>query len=132
MNLHQIKDGKFVCLGDQDAPCRNYPGCSCDYFGEDHDKQPGHEKIPQPQCWIDTWFEATSVHELYFGDEGEAMDWWIFPDGPVDWEFDDGITWSYEDDTKPVDPEDFDERQPESRVALDPNQIELSIGGQEG
>lgn len=104
--VHFIRDGRFVCLAEPSATCRNYPGCECEAWGDDlHGDPPadGHGDQPQDECWIKPWLDAVDLSESYADGDGELF---IgdneFPDGPVsvEWHFD-FLTWQYADDTDP-------------------------------
>lgn len=130
--VHFIRDGVFVCLAEPTDSCRNYPACDCEhwsrelhgqqrgdfigraptghalYANEDIPVTPGHETVPQDDCWIGTWINADALHDSYFGpinhkdvyNEAYGM---TFPDGPVehDWQGD-YMQWHYADSTVPV------------------------------
>src|SRR4029453_14828246 len=38
---------KFECRGNASSKCRNYPGCECEYWSDDHE----HPSSPQDECW---------------------------------------------------------------------------------
>lgn len=129
-NLHHIvverdEEGptsvRFVCDGDDSAPCHHWPDCGCESWGPwhyvevqdqtipyvDRTPLPSHENVPQPYCWIDPWFNETTSDwsdftDLYDGplsiDDsevyGEAADWLV--SGPVSVTFEgDYMTWEY-------------------------------------
>ena len=104
-SVHFIRDGRFVCVAEPTAKCRNYPGCECESWGESlHGDPPteGHGDQPQDECWIKPWLDAVDLSESYgvgflFLNNSE------FPDGPVavEW-FCDHLTWRYADDTDPT------------------------------
>lgn len=109
--VHFIRDGRFVCVAEPTAPCRNYPGCECEaWSAELHGDPPaeGHEDRPQDECWIQPWMEATDLRDTYSADE-LLIDDDEFPDGPVavEWQFD-YLTWEYADDTEPQTDRDED------------------------
>lgn len=131
-NLHRIvvernADGevesvRFVCDGDDSAPCHWWPDCGCETWGPEHGTPgpaspsgkresialPGHEDVQQRICWIDPWFNDTTTTwsdftELYDGPldidhpdvYGENADWLV--SGPVLTSFEgDYMTWEYD------------------------------------
>jgi hypothetical protein len=104
--VHFIRDGRFVCIAEPTAKCRNYPACECEeWSAELHGTPPaeGHEDQPQNECWIGPWMSATDLVDNYAPVDGEAIDDDQFPDGPicVMWE-DDYILWEYADNTTPL------------------------------
>lgn len=113
--VHVIRDGAFVCLAAPTDSCRNYPACGCETWDADlHPREPGkpaaagHEDVPQADCWIAPWINASELADSYFGpinhedvyNDAHGM---TFPDGPVDcvWEGE-FMQWHYTDDTLPV------------------------------
>lgn len=103
--VHVIRDGRFACLADADASCRNYPACDCEGWDPElhgDPPAPGHEDVPQDECWIAPWMGATDLRDTY-GDAELYIDDDDFPDGPVIFEWHgDYITWEYADDTVPA------------------------------
>lgn len=111
--VHRIEDERFVCSATAEDSCRIWPGCECEvwteeYHGEVH--APGHEPVPQDECWIWQWLTATDLHDSYIDEDwNEAPLAATFPDGPVEWVWDhDYVTWHYADETVPVVPGDED------------------------
>lgn len=99
--FHAIRDGRFVCTAPDDAPCRNYPDCGCEVWDPDLHGEvpaPGHEAVPQPQCWRDPWINDVGLHDSYDLDAAPVSDdeW---PNGPVETEWHgDYLTWRYADE----------------------------------
>lgn len=102
---HHIRDGRFECDAPATAPCHNYPACGCEAWTQElHDPPaPGHEDVPQAECWVTPWIDATDLSNTY--DDGEGETWFFddeFPDGPVIHEWHgDYLTWRYADATTP-------------------------------
>lgn len=80
----------FICHGDQDAPCRNYPACTCESWDDDH----VHPKVPQERCWMADWFDNDGIdpqvecladHEYRPGMGGPIEAW--FREDYIEWEF---------------------------------------------
>lgn len=118
--IHFIRDGRFVCTAEPTAPCRNYPSCECEEWTlEEHGQRqgqrigmkngrplfadfdvppmPGHESVPQEECWVEPWLTATDLRDTY-GAAELYIDDDEFPDGPVDIEWHgDCVTWEYAD-----------------------------------
>lgn len=108
--VHFIEAGRFVCKADASAPCRNYPACTCEDWeearhfghGKGETPEPGHEAVPQDECWMDPWLNNSMLHDSYSADD-LYIDDDEFPNGPVEttWEGD-YLLWEYADDTRPV------------------------------
>lgn len=84
----------FECRGDAASPCRNYPDCDCD--GWDHDHSKVHPEVPQDECWLKSWFDAGIEVTPYCDETGDPIDYLSgLPEGsgPIDYEYDEGITW---------------------------------------
>lgn len=96
----EITAVRFVCDGDDSAPCHRWPDCGCEEWGqrhyvEDWDPEnphakrtplPGHEDVQQQSCWIDPWFNdcydlPSEWAEAYDGDDDGHMV--PHPDGGV-------------------------------------------------
>ena len=65
MSVHEVKitdDLKiqFTCHSDQHAECRNYPDCQCESWDDDHE----HPKVPQPECWMQAWFDNDGIDPM--------------------------------------------------------------------
>lgn len=93
---HRIEGGKFICPGDENAWCHQYPEDDCD-----HEYWPcGHEFTSHAECWIKPWIDATDLADSYAGVEHELLlrdeD---FPDGDVDWTWEgEYVTFDYAPD----------------------------------
>lgn len=74
---------KFECTADQNAPCHQWPDCSCE---EGWDRTSGpvvnglpegdackHPKALHDDCWMKDWFEACDPFELYDGPDDHAI-----------------------------------------------------------
>lgn len=104
-NPHRIVDGKFVCSADNDASCHHYPACECESWSDEHDAD--HPAAQHDECWLAGWFDAVPLEDMYVAEDGAyGFLGYRFPDGPIDWEYDDGIEWHYTDGTEPIDPSD--------------------------
>jgi len=103
--VHFIENGRFVCKAEPTAPCRNYPDCACEtwdmamHFGHGRDSTPapGHEPVPQNECWMDAWINGPGLEDSHCDADGlfsEPEDGW--PDGAIDatWEGD-YLIWEY-------------------------------------
>lgn len=104
---HRIEDGRFVCTASPAASCRNYPGCECETWTVDlhgDPPAPGHEPTQQAECWIWQWLTSTDLTDSYLDDDcNEAPLTATFPDGPVEWSWEqDYMTWHYADETAPT------------------------------
>lgn len=115
---HFIRGGRFVCTAPDDAPCRVYPDCECEAwtlelhgqkFGQlighkngrplyaDRDIPPaeGHQPVPQPECWLKPWIEATDLCDTFEDADALRSDD-EFPDGPIVHQWNgDYVTWAY-------------------------------------
>jgi hypothetical protein len=99
-------DPVFVCSAPPEAPCRTYPVCDCESWGEGdehnhlgpNEPTPGHEAKSGQPCWMGVHFDMQGVE-----DSGPSCG-----TGPVanrsrpgwhavtvDW--DDGCSWEYAD-----------------------------------
>lgn len=96
----------FECRGDESSPCRNYPDCECDeWYIETEDGKHVHPDVPQPECWIATWFDGNFGQEIdstpYTGDGSRDAETflWCVPEhsGPIDYEYEQGIYWHWPD-----------------------------------
>ena len=97
-----VESARFVCTAPPTAPCRNYPSCECESWGEEHGDpkrgiapEPGHEDVPQDECWIDPWLNNLDLIDFAeYHDPHLASD--ELRDGPVEvsWEGD-YLTWRY-------------------------------------
>lgn len=106
-NPHRIVDGRFVCTANADASCHRYPGCECESWSEEHDAE--HPPVQHDACWLAGWFDAVPLEDMYVAEDGAyGFLGYQFPDGPIDWEYDDGIEWHYTDGTEPLEPGDND------------------------
>ncbi|NTW41827.1 MAG: hypothetical protein HGA44_18430 [Cellulomonadaceae bacterium] len=104
----------FECKATQADPCRNYPACDCDYWDDEHNKL--HPAVPQPECWLKTWFDVGYDATPYDADpEGEYVD--SLHDvpagsGPITYDYDEGIYWHWvngpDDPTAPPQTEQLD------------------------
>jgi hypothetical protein len=75
----------------------------------DIEPAPGHERVPHPKCWMDDWFSACDLDDMYDAHDGVTHLGATWPDGPVTTEWDgDGILFRYADGTVPTYPEDGD------------------------
>lgn len=89
---HRIENGRFVCPGDEESRCHQYPDC------DDHESWPcGCDYVPHAECWIKPWIDATDLCDSYAGTEHELLlsndD---FPDGDVSWSWtDEWVTFDY-------------------------------------
>lgn len=108
-----VEGVRFVCDGDDTAPCHHWPNCDCEDWGDGHYLEswdwknptakrtpaPGHEDVQQAECWIDPWFNAClddpiDWAEAYHGPEDLTSS--DLRDGPVSVEFEgDYMTWEY-------------------------------------
>lgn len=55
----EVEHVRFVCDGDDTAPCHTWPDCGCEQWSAElhgEPPAPGHEAKPQASCWIDPWF----------------------------------------------------------------------------
>lgn len=101
-HLHSIRwqgpdDATFACTCDSACACRNYPACDCEVWTIGHDKQPGHESVPQDECWVMPWLNATTPSDTFYDSATPSLD---LPedrrDGPIETEWDDGgVLWHY-------------------------------------
>lgn len=92
---HRIEGGVFVCPGDENARCHQYPGCD----GE-HESWPcGCEYVSHAECWMKPWIDASSLadsHDEGADDLGYLLLDEDFPDGDVEsrWEHE-YVLWNY-------------------------------------
>lgn len=92
---HRIEGGKFVCPGDENARCHQYPGCD----GE-HETWPcGCEYVSHAECWMKPWIDAGSLadsHDEGADDYGHLLLDEDFPDGDIEtrWEYE-YVLWNY-------------------------------------
>ena len=97
--VHFIRDGRFVCTAPPTAPCRNYPACSCETWDPDLHGEvvaPGHEDVPQDECWMAPWLTSTDLCDQFEQDIMRPDE--EFPDGAITVEFEwDECTWAYAD-----------------------------------
>ena len=90
-------DVKFECRGNESSQCRNYPGCECEYWSDDHE----HPSIPQDECWMQGWFDVGG--HCYIDDGAHDMDDTCLPrdmtrEGFIVASFDgDCLTWEWVD-----------------------------------
>lgn len=64
----------FSCDAAEDADCRRWPDCGCEYWSWDETgdcDQNGHERIAGQRCWLSSWFEADGA--VYVGDDYDDM-----------------------------------------------------------
>lgn len=92
---------RFTCHAPAGVACKSYPGCECeDWSYHDDPPDPGHEAVPQQECWLVPWFEAEEVSELVenavlmgAAEDGSDLDGYSHQDlivsGPVQLVFDD-------------------------------------------
>lgn len=93
-------DITFECRGDQESACHNYPDCECDeWFPGADTGEHWHPDVPQPECWLKTWFdvgfEATPYKPADGGDPIEFEHNVPEGSGPIEWEFAEGIYWHW-------------------------------------
>lgn len=110
-----VESVRFVCDGDDAAPCHHWPACGCEIWGGDHGQleipgvqeaippAPGHEDVQQRECWMSPWFNDAvgsplEFAELYEGDEDyeadAGLEWLV--SGHVQTTFQgDYMTWEY-------------------------------------
>lgn len=106
----EVESVRFVCDGDDAAPCHHWPDCGCETWSEAHGDRAkgippalGHEDVPQRECWMSPWFNDTTdspldFAELYDGweDYEAAGDLAWLVSGPVSCTFEgDYMTWEY-------------------------------------
>lgn len=92
---HRIEGGVFVCPGDENASCHQYPECD----GE-HESWPcGCAYVSHAECWIKPWIAASSLadsHDEGADDLGYLLLDEDFPDGDVETQWDgDYVLWNY-------------------------------------
>lgn len=67
-----IVDGvaEFHCTNELTAPCHTYPSCGCEYWSEDHDKDPEHAPVVQQLCYLSGWYaDGDQIDEAFMEDE---------------------------------------------------------------
>lgn len=87
------------CDGDVLSGCHWYPDCECESWGSHH----AHPYTPHERCWLLDWLENT-WQDSHIGPDGDAVEHESdIPrrDGLIDWEYDEGVLWSYADESSP-------------------------------
>lgn len=90
---HRILNGEFMCDGDANSECHQYPDC-----GGEHEYWPcGCEYVSHEQCWIKPWIDVTDLIDSYVGDtHAHLLRDADFPDGVVTTSFEsDYVGWDY-------------------------------------
>ena len=62
----------LTCTAPDDADCRTYPECDCEWWfrdGTGHDAE-GHPFVPGRPCWLATWFTGDPEATTYRGPDG--------------------------------------------------------------
>lgn len=88
---HRIRDGRFICDGDENSRCHQYPGDECEHEGWPC----GHEYRSHAECWVAEYVIAADLDDSYGGEIGRSH----FPDGPATWSWEgDYVLWEYVDE----------------------------------
>lgn len=70
----RVDEVRFVCTASEDAECRTYPDCDCEYFHWSDDLKTdveGHLRLTGRECWISGWFDGDG--HVYVG--ADPDDW---------------------------------------------------------
>lgn len=91
---------RFECRGSRNSNCHIYPDCECETWFDGHEKE--HHYTQHASCWMTDWFENDGA--WYVGDDCDdaadgGLPLGIIRRGEIDWDYDEGIQWSFTDES---------------------------------
>lgn len=92
-------DLTFECRGDRTSECHIYPGCECENWSLEHDKE--HPRVAHDDCWLEQWFGIG--HDVCpYAPPSDDLNYLEsdLPErsGPITFEYDECILWRWADE----------------------------------